>query len=66
MKITTQRELRRIFWATFPHLSRRKIKDYSGNGKMYCTDTRVAWTDWKDSLSRDGVISQELSNNATL
>jgi hypothetical protein len=64
--ITTQRELRRTFWATFPHLSRRKIKNYAGNGKMYCTDTRTAWVNWLDCLSKNGEISQDLGERAEL
>ena len=51
-RITNQRDLRREFWETFPDLSRRKIPDYSGNGKMYCTDTRCTFTDWIDALSK--------------
>lgn len=64
--ITTQRELRRIFWQTFPHLPKRKIADYSGNGTMYRTDTRCAWVDWIDSLQKNGDITEELAERATL
>jgi len=64
--ITTQRELRRVFWATFPHLPRRKITNYAGNGKMHCTDVRVAWADWLDSLSKNNEISQDLLEHAEL
>lgn len=63
---TTQRELRRAFWEQHPALSRRKITDYSGNGTMYCTDTRCVFVDWIDMLSRDGQISEELAQRATL
>jgi len=65
-RITTQRELRREFWQTFPNLPRKKIKNYSGNGTMYPADTRVTWCDWIDSLSKGGDISQELAQRATL
>ena len=65
-RITTQRQLRREFWQTFPHLTRRKITNYSGNGKMHVTDTRCAWCDWLDALQKDGDISQELACRATL
>ena len=65
-RLTTQRALRREFWETFPTLSRRKIKNYSGNGTMHVTDTRVTWCDWIDMLSKDGDISQELAQRATL
>lgn len=64
--ITTQKELRRLFWETFPTLSRKKITSYDGKGKMYCTDTRCAWVDWIDSMSKDGQISQALAERATL
>ena len=63
---TTQAEIRRAFWETFPNLPRRKIKDYAGAGKMYCTDTRCAFVDWLDSLSRNGEISPALADRATL
>jgi hypothetical protein len=64
--ITTQRELRRLFWKTFPELPRKKIQNYSGNGTMYPTDVRVTWRDWLDALSKDGEISQALAYRATL
>ena len=66
MAITTQKELRRLFWDTFPNLPRRKITNYSGNGKMYRTDTRVTWCDWLDAMQKDGEVSQELAQRATL
>lgn len=64
--ITTQKQLRRLFWETFPELPRKKITNYSGNGTMYRTDTRCAWCDWIDSLSKSGEISVELAERATL
>jgi len=66
MKITTQRALRKAFWAEHPSLPRKRITNYSGNGTMYHTDTRCAWIDWIDMLSKDGTISQELAYRATL
>ena len=65
-KITTQRALRKAFWEQHPNLNRRKITNYSGKGKMHVTDTRCAFTDWLDYLSKDDVISQELAQRATL
>lgn len=65
-RITSVRQLRREFWETFPHLTRKKITAYSGKGKMYVTDTRCAFVDWLDSLSKNGEISQELAERATL
>ena len=64
--ITTQKEIRQLFWETFPDLPRKKIKNYSGNGTMYPTDTRCAFTDFIDYLSRDGQISEALAARATL
>lgn len=63
---TTQIALRAAFWQQHPHLSRKKIKDYSGNGRMHTTDTRCAFVDWLDSLKRNGEISQALAQRATL
>lgn len=53
--------------AVYGHLKpRRKIPNYSGNGTMHVTDTRCAWCDWIDALSRDGIISEALAQRATL
>ena len=32
---TTQHQLRAAFWQQHPHLSRKKVKSYSGNGHMH-------------------------------
>ncbi len=64
--ITNQKELRRAFWRDNPQLDRKRIPNYSGNGKMYKTDTRCAWTDYIDALSNAGIISKELAQRATL
>ncbi len=65
-RITNQRDLRRAFWEAHPNAVRRRIANYSGNGKMHVTDTRCAWCDWIDAMSRDNHISQELAQRATL
>lgn len=67
--ITNQRDLRKAFWrdhADCPSIARRKIRNYSGNGTMHNTDTRCAFVDWIDALSKDGQVSQELAQRATL
>lgn len=64
--ITTQRALRREFWREHPHLSRRRIRNYSGNGTMHTTDTRCAWCDWLDYMASAGLISAALAERATL
>lgn len=63
---TTQQALRAAFWQQHPHLSRKNLKDYSGNGRMYTTDTRCAFVGWLDSLKRNGEVSQALAQRATL
>jgi hypothetical protein len=65
-RYTNQRELRKAFWSEHPALQRRKITNYSGNGTMHVTDTRVSWCDWLDAMSKSGMISQELAQRATL
>ncbi len=65
-RLTTEKAVRREFWDTHPQAVKRKITDYSGNGKMHVTDTRCAFTDFVDMLSKDGSISQELAQRVTL
>ncbi len=65
-RITNQRQLRREFWQTFPQLPKRRITNYSGNGKMWPTDTRCAFVDWLDSLQKAGDVSQALAQKASL
>ena len=63
---TTQRQIRALFWATFPDLSRKTIPDHAGTGRMYTTDTRCTFVDFVDELCRDGEISDQLANRVTL
>lgn len=60
------REVRAAFWRDHPHLSRRKITDYSGSGKMYPTDVRVAFSDYVDRLSKSGLVSEAVADSVTL
>jgi hypothetical protein len=64
--ITTQKEVRHLFWETYPDLNRKKITGYSGKGKMHVTDTRCAFVDFVDSLRRDGQITAEMAQKVTL
>lgn len=64
--LTSQAAVRKHFWDNHPHLDKKKIKDYSGKGKMHTTDTRTAFVDHVDSLHRDGHISDKLANSVTL
>lgn len=67
-RITTQRELRREFWETFPTLKATRKFTYVGiRGVWYWpTDTRVAFVNWLDGLARDGEVSEALAQRATL
>ena len=67
--MTTQKQIRESFWQAHDGvsgISKRKIRDYSGNGKMYNTDTRCAFVDYVDTLACNGEISESLANRATL
>jgi hypothetical protein len=65
-EFTNQKQLRAAFWRDNPQLERKRIRDYSGNGRMHVTDTRVAWCDWLDAVQKNGQCSEELANRATL
>ena len=67
--ITTQKALRAAFWEACSDIrgvTRRKIRNYSGNGTMHNTDTRCAWCNYVDMMVRDGQISDALAQRATL
>ena len=67
--ITTQSEVRRLFWELHegqPGISTRKIPDNSGLGKMYDTGTRCAFVYYVDGLVRSGEISDALADRVTL
>ena len=66
---TSQAQVRAAFWEAhqgIPSITKRKITNYSGNGKMRNTDTRVAFCDYVDMLSKNGDISQALAQRVTL
>ena len=65
-RYTTQAQVRKAFKAMHPDLDYHKIANYSGNGVMHKTDTRCAFADFVDFLSKNGDISQELSYSVTL
>jgi len=69
--MTTQKQVRDAFWDMVEEMrpsgvSRRRIPNYAGTGKMHNTDTRVAFSDFVDYLSKDGQISPELAGRVTL
>lgn len=66
---TTQREVRRAFWREYKGIAGitpRRITNYSGNGKMHNTDTRCAFADYVDYLSKANMIEQDLAQRVTL
>lgn len=63
---TSQKQIRAAFWREHPEADREKIRDYSGQGKMYKTDTRVLFVDFVDQLARSGLISADLASRVTL
>ena len=70
---TTQAQIRKAFWQAARDgyfqgmdVTPRKIPNYSENGKMHNTDTRCAFVDFLDSLSKSGEVSSELADRATL
>lgn len=65
-KLTTQKDIRAAFWTSHPDMPRKKIKNYSGDGQMYTTDTRCAFVDFVDYLRQSGIISAELAARVTL
>ena len=69
-EITTQKELRRLFWDLHPDLDRRKIPYCPGSNRfrtrIYKCDTRCAFVDFVDSMHRNGTISDALADRVTL
>ena len=54
-ELTSQRAVRAAFWrecGDLPGVTRRRITDYSGYGKMHNTDTRVTFCDWLDNAKK--------------
>lgn len=66
---TTQRQVRTAFWQAhkgIAGITPRRITNYAGTGKMHNTDTRCAFVDFVDALSKNGDISAELADRVTL
>jgi len=59
---TNQKDLRAIFWGEHPQFKRKG--NHSQNS--YPADVRMAWVDWLDHLCRNGDISEQLAQKATL
>lgn len=63
---TTEIQVRAAFWRSHPKANRKLIRDSSGRGTMYTADTRCAFVDFMDYLSKNGDISPELAERVTL
>jgi hypothetical protein len=70
---TTQKQVRSAFWEAWRNgefkglnVTPKRITNYSGNGKMHNTDTRVAFCDFVDSLNRSGEMKEGLIERVTL
>lgn len=61
-QITNQRDLRAAFWQFCDDCG----QDYKGKKTKFNLDLNMIFTDWKDCLQRDGVISERLCDNALL
>lgn len=67
----THKEIKALFWETFPDLSRRRYR-YSWNPSdktaelVYPIDTRCAFVDFVDALHRAGQITDKQANSITL
>ena len=60
--MTTEREVRRAFWADHP-----QFRYYRGREQnAYPVDVRVAFCDWVDYMQRAGLISAKLAAEVTL
>lgn len=61
--MTTQAQVRAAFWQGFPAGHPWRKKGSNGN---YCTNCRVEFVDFVDSLHRSGIISDALAQRVTL
>ena len=71
--MTTQRQVRHAFWQAWRRgefeglsVTPQRITNYSGNGKMHNTDTRCAFVDFVDGLSKSGELAEGLADRVTL
>jgi len=60
--ITNQKDLRNAFWEAHPQYQR---KGNQGQNR-YPADIRMAWCDFVEHMRRNGEISEDLANRATL
>jgi hypothetical protein len=65
---TTQKQIRAAFWTAHPHFEEqaRAAGIFSKRQNHHCATVRCAFSDFVDSLARDGQISEALANRTTL
>jgi len=67
---TSQAQVRAAFWQAHPRLPRRWVNGVGGYPirpqNSQPTDTRCAFVDYVDMLSKNGGISAELADRVTL
>jgi hypothetical protein len=66
--MTTQKQIRAVFWAAHPDLeaAARARRTRSKPQNHHNATTRCAFVDFVDNLNRSGQISDALANRATL
>ena len=66
--ITSQKELRREFWAQHPHFAEqaRAAGIISKGQNEHCCTVRCTFVDWLDGLAKSGQVSDRFANRATL
>lgn len=62
--IKSELELSVLFWANHMHLT--LVAPMGMDQNEYCTDIRVQFTDWMDSMYTQGSLSEDQVNNYTL
>lgn len=62
--VTTQKEVRDLFWEAYPQASSVRVKGKTQND--YPTDTRVAFVDYVEHLRSSELISEALAWRVTL
>jgi len=63
-----QKEIRRAFWQSFPHLAEqaREAGILSKPQNQHCATVRCTFVDFVDSLAKSGEITGSLAARATL
>jgi hypothetical protein len=66
--MTTQKQVRDSFWdmlgEVVPNLAKQRRSQLRQND--YCTDIRVSFVDYVDSLQKQGEITESLAQRVTL